>query len=236
MMMAHQREDLSLEDWMASITDEDMELMERGDAGKTQAPDIMEDDTENGTGGVVQPEPLIKMLRQNDPVLHHVDRSFLEYVEKMDDGRMTDEDMELMEREPLIKSNDTFWNHVQDMKDGRMKCQFCGHLFSRNTSISRIKWHLSGESGHGVKICEDVPQEVQEAAGAAIDGTPGRKRKTVSGSRNNEGTIAIDVNMNDRENETGEAAGCWRKFTPWRKIRMDFADDKLNSRICICNF
>jgi disease resistance protein RPS2 len=30
MMMAHQREDLSLEDWMASITDEDMELMERG--------------------------------------------------------------------------------------------------------------------------------------------------------------------------------------------------------------
>jgi hypothetical protein len=90
------------------------------------------------------------------------------------------------------------------MKDGRMKCQFCGHLFSRNTSISRIKWHLSGESGHGVKICEDVPQEVQEAAGAAIDGTPGRKRKTVSGSRNNEGTIAIDVNMNDRENETGE--------------------------------
>jgi disease resistance protein RPS2 len=38
------------------------------------------------------------MLRQNDPVLHHVDRSFLEYVEKMDDGRMTDEDMELMER------------------------------------------------------------------------------------------------------------------------------------------
>jgi disease resistance protein RPS2 len=26
-----------------------------GDAGKTQAPDIMEDDTENGTGGVVQP-------------------------------------------------------------------------------------------------------------------------------------------------------------------------------------
>ncbi|KAG5223837.1 disease resistance protein [Salix suchowensis] len=29
------------------------------------------------------------MLRQNDPVLHHVDRSFWEYVEKMDGGRMS---------------------------------------------------------------------------------------------------------------------------------------------------
>jgi hypothetical protein len=35
---------------------------------------------------------------------------------------------------------------------------------------------------------------------------PGRKRKTVAGSRNNEVTIAIDVDMNDRENGTGEVA------------------------------
>ncbi|KAI5557756.1 hypothetical protein POPTR_018G145554v4 [Populus trichocarpa] len=102
----------------------------------------------------MNPEPLIKMLRQNDPVSHHVDRSFGEYVEKMDDGRM--------------------------------RCKFCRHLFGNGTSISRIKLHLAGVTGRGVKICGQVPQDVQDAALPAIDGRPGRKRKTVAGSRNNE--------------------------------------------------
>ena len=61
----------------------------------------------------------------------------------------------------MVRSNDTFGNHVEDMNG---------------------------------------------AAGAAIDGPPGRKRKTVAGSRNNEATIGIDVNTNDRENGTGEVA------------------------------
>ena len=33
-------------------------------------------------------EPLIKMLRRDGPVLHRVDTSFWEYVEKMDDRSM----------------------------------------------------------------------------------------------------------------------------------------------------
>ncbi|KAG5222664.1 disease resistance protein [Salix suchowensis] len=96
------------------------------------------------------------MLRKNDPILHHVDRSFWEYAEKMDDGRM--------------------------------RCKFCGHVFAEGTSISRIKLHIAGVKHRGVRICGKVPQDVQEAALAAIDGPPEKKLETGAGSSNNEVT------------------------------------------------
>ncbi|KAG5223878.1 disease resistance protein [Salix suchowensis] len=37
------------------------------------------------------------------------------------------------------------------------------------TSLLGIKWHLSGERGHGVRICGQVPKQVQEAARSNID-------------------------------------------------------------------
>ncbi|XP_010999667.1 PREDICTED: probable disease resistance protein At1g61300, partial [Populus euphratica] len=109
------------------------------------------------------------MLRQNDPVSHHVDRSFWEYVEKMDDGRMS--------------------------------CKFCGHCFAKGTSISRIKLHLAGVTGRGVKICGQVPQDVQDAALAAIDGPPEKKLKTVAGSSNNDVTNEISASAQQQNNE-----------------------------------
>jgi disease resistance protein RPS2 len=54
----------------------------------------------------------------------------------------------------MVRSNDPFWRHVEDMNDGSVKCEFCGHLFAKDTSISRIKWHLSGVKGRDVKICK----------------------------------------------------------------------------------
>jgi hypothetical protein len=84
----------------------------------------------------------------------------------------------------MVRSNDLFWNNVEDMNNGGMKCKFSGHLFSENTSIYRIKWHLSGVKGRGVKICEEVPEEVQNVVRAAMDDTPDRKLKTVAGSGN----------------------------------------------------
>jgi len=85
----------------------------------------------------------------------------------------------------MVRSNDPFWNDVEDMNNGGMKCKFCGHLFAENTSISRIKWHLSGVKGRGVKICEKVPEEVRNVVRAAMDGPPEKKLKTVAGSSNN---------------------------------------------------
>ncbi|KAJ6857971.1 hypothetical protein NC652_040488 [Populus alba x Populus x berolinensis] len=109
------------------------------------------------------------MLRQNDPVSHHVDISFWEYVEKMDDGRM--------------------------------RCKFCRHLFAKGTSISRIKFHLAGVTGRGVKTCGPVPQDVQDAAFAAIDGPPEKKLKTVAGSSNNDVTNEISASAQQQNNE-----------------------------------
>ena len=73
------------------------------------------------------------------------------------------------------RSDDPFWKEVEDTNNGSMKCNFCGHLFANGTSISRIKWHFSGERGHGVGICGQVPKEVQEAAFLAMNG--GNKRQ-----------------------------------------------------------
>uniref|UniRef100_A0A6N2KAJ8 BED-type domain-containing protein n=1 Tax=Salix viminalis TaxID=40686 RepID=A0A6N2KAJ8_SALVM len=110
------------------------------------------------------------MLRKNNPVLHHDDRSFWEYAEKMDDGRMV--------------------------------CKFCGQVFAKDTSISRIKFHLAGVKGRGVRICGKVPRDVQDAALAAIDdGPPEKKHKTVASSSNNEVTNAISASAQQQNNE-----------------------------------
>eukprot|EP00258_Populus_trichocarpa_P031679 XP_024447698.1 probable disease resistance protein At4g27220 isoform X2 [Populus trichocarpa] len=101
----------------------------------------------------------------------------------------------------MVRSNDPFWNDVEDMNDGSMKCKFCGHPFAKDTSISRIKWHLSGVKSRGVKICKHVPEEVQDAARAAIDGPPEKKRKTAAGSSNNEVINPISASAQEQNNE-----------------------------------
>ncbi|XP_034903984.1 disease resistance protein At4g27190-like [Populus alba] len=99
------------------------------------------------------------------------------------------------------RSDDPFWKEVEDMNGGSMKCKFCGHLFANGTSISRIKWHLSGERGHGVEICCQVPKEVQGAAFLAMRG--GNKRHKDIAMR--EGSFQhVDRSVDAHENR-GEA-------------------------------
>nr|XP_034914299.1 probable disease resistance protein At4g27220 [Populus alba] len=78
----------------------------------------------------------------------------------------------------MVGSKDPFWNYIEDRADGSMKCKFCPHTFANKTSISRIKWHLSGEEGHNVAICHGVPKEVQEAAWKAMCGGNKRRKST----------------------------------------------------------
>ncbi|KAL9344240.1 hypothetical protein Peur_061915 [Populus x canadensis] len=101
----------------------------------------------------------------------------------------------------MVLPKGPFWEHVQDMNDGSMRCKFCGHLFAKDTSISRIKCHLSGMRGRGVKICKDVPEEVQDAALATIDGPPEKILKTVAGSSNNEATNTIAASAQEQNSE-----------------------------------
>uniref|UniRef100_A0A6N2N2A8 BED-type domain-containing protein n=1 Tax=Salix viminalis TaxID=40686 RepID=A0A6N2N2A8_SALVM len=89
-----------------------------------------------------------------------------------------------------VRPNDPFWNYVEDMNDGSKMCKFCGHLFAKDTSISRIKWHLSGETGHGVGICGQVPKEVQEATFLAMHGDNKIHKSTPSSSNVNDYTIS----------------------------------------------
>eukprot|EP00258_Populus_trichocarpa_P031890 XP_024447909.1 disease resistance protein SUMM2-like [Populus trichocarpa] len=86
----------------------------------------------------------------------------------------------------MVGSNDPFWNYVEYRADGRMKCKFCPHTYAKDTSISRIKWHLSRERGHNVAICPGVTTEVQEKAFLAICGGNKRQKSTASSVNVNE--------------------------------------------------
>jgi len=107
----------------------------------------------------------------------------------------------------MVRSDDPFWNDVEGIDNGGMKCKFCGHQFAKDTSITRIKWHLSGVKRRGVKICNHVPEEVQDAARAAIDGPPEKKLKTAAGSSNNEVSNPISASAQEQNNEVMSQEG-----------------------------
>jgi len=86
----------------------------------------------------------------------------------------------------MVGSNDPFWNYIEKKSDGSMECKFCQHTWANKTSISRFKWHLSGEERHGVAICREVTKEVQEAAFLAM--CCGNKRHKITAS---------SINVND---------------------------------------
>jgi len=101
----------------------------------------------------------------------------------------------------MVQSNDPFWHHVEEMK-----CLYCGHQFAKDTSISRIKWHLSGEKGHGVAICREVPKLVQEAAFQAMHG--GNKRhKSIASSSNVNDNVIPTTPQERKNNEVDNLAG-----------------------------
>ncbi|XP_034902512.2 probable disease resistance protein At1g61300 [Populus alba] len=100
----------------------------------------------------------------------------------------------------MVQSTDPFWHHVEEMK-----CMHCGRQFPNDTSISRIKWHLSGEKGHGVAICERVPKQVQEAAFLAMHGANKRHKSIASSSNVNDN--AISTTPQEQNNEVDNLAG-----------------------------
>jgi disease resistance protein RPS2 len=105
----------------------------------------------------------------------------------------------------MAKRKDRFWDHVEKLDDGRFNCTFCGFQFSAATSISRIKWHLSGEEGRGVAICEGVPQQVQEAA--FLDMRHCNKRHKGIASSSNFNDNAISTTPQEQNNEVDNVAG-----------------------------
>ncbi|XP_034899408.1 probable disease resistance protein At4g27220 [Populus alba] len=105
----------------------------------------------------------------------------------------------------MAKRKDRFWDHVEKLDDGRFICTFCGFKFAAATSISRIKWHLSGEEGHGVAVCGQVPQQVQEAA--FLDMRHCNKRHKGIASSSNFNDNAIPTTPQEQNNEVDNVAG-----------------------------
>ena len=101
----------------------------------------------------------------------------------------------------MVGANDPFWNYIEYMADDRMKCSFCPHTYAIKTSISRIKWHLSGEERRGVAICRKVTKEVQEEALKAMRGGNKRHRSTTSSINVNDHGISTCPQEQNIENE-----------------------------------
>ncbi|XP_010999683.1 PREDICTED: probable disease resistance protein At4g27220 [Populus euphratica] len=115
----------------------------------------------------------------------------------------------------MVQSKDPFWHYVEEMK-----CIYCGHQFARGTSISRIKWHLSGEKRQGVEICDKVTEDVQEAAFLAMHGANKRHKSIASSSNVNDNAISTapqEQNNNEVDNLAGDAG------TTQAADRMDHA-------------
>uniref|UniRef100_A0A6N2KR20 NB-ARC domain-containing protein n=1 Tax=Salix viminalis TaxID=40686 RepID=A0A6N2KR20_SALVM len=98
-------------------------------------------------------------------------------------------------------SRDPFWNYVEEKDDESMICMFCQRRWANKIPISRLKWHLSGEEGHGVAICCGVTKEVQEEALKAMRGGNKRHKSTTSSINVNDRGISTCPQEQDIENE-----------------------------------
>ncbi|XP_073262954.1 uncharacterized protein [Populus alba] len=129
------------------------------------------------------------------------------------------------------RSDDPFWKEVKDMNDGSMKCKFCGHLFAKDTSISRIKWHFSGERGHGVGICGQVPKEVQEAAFLAMRGGYKRHKGIASLSNVNDYAISTCPQEQDKAVLGNLAGDAGRMQVGVQGMEQGVGPERIHSRL-----
>jgi disease resistance protein RPS2 len=100
----------------------------------------------------------------------------------------------------MVRPNDPFWDYVEKMTGGLLKCMFCEYIFAAATSISRIKSHFAGVKGRGINVCAKVPKDIQEAASLAIYGTK-KKRKTMPSSSNNGVANMISTSSQEEKKE-----------------------------------
>ncbi|KAI4353318.1 hypothetical protein L6164_002277 [Bauhinia variegata] len=65
------------------------------------------------------------------------------------------------------RKKDPIWDHVEKLNNKVFKCKYCGEEFAGGAS--RIKSHLFGIEGKGIRKCIRVPKDVQIAASSAFD-------------------------------------------------------------------
>eukprot|EP00258_Populus_trichocarpa_P031777 XP_024447796.1 probable disease resistance protein At4g27220 isoform X1 [Populus trichocarpa] len=122
----------------------------------------------------------------------------------------------------MARQNDPFWDFVGKLDGGRFNCTFCGYKYAAATSITRIKWHLSGVQGRGVAICRQVPEDVQEAAFQAVHGANKRHKSNVND--NPFPTTPQEQNNNEVDNLAGDAGTIQAPDTMIQAIGMFLND------------
>nr|XP_034914295.1 probable disease resistance protein At4g27220 [Populus alba] len=109
-------------------------------------------------------------------------------------------------------------------RNGSMKCMFCPHTYTIKTSISRIKWHLSGETGHGVAICRGVTKEVQEAAFQAAN-----KRQKITASSVTVNDCGISTCPQEQNIEINLVGGIGRVQRELQVVEPEVGEERISS-------
>ncbi|KAG5224090.1 disease resistance protein [Salix suchowensis] len=106
-----------------------------------------------------------------------------------------------------------------------MICVFCQRRWAINTSISRIKWHLSREEGRGVTICRGVTKEVQEEALKAMRSGNKRHKSTTSSINVNDRGIPQEQNI-ENENMGGDTGRVVREV---EVVEVGVGEERISS-------
>ncbi|KAI4353326.1 hypothetical protein L6164_002286 [Bauhinia variegata] len=64
------------------------------------------------------------------------------------------------------RKKDPIWDHVEKLNDKEFKCKKCGEKFAGGAS--RIKAHLLGIEGKGIRTCHGIPEDVQLATSSRV--------------------------------------------------------------------
>ncbi|KAI4353337.1 hypothetical protein L6164_002296 [Bauhinia variegata] len=64
------------------------------------------------------------------------------------------------------RKKDPIWDHVEKLNDKEFKCKKCGEKFAGGAS--RIKAHLLGIEGKGIRTCDGIPKDVQLATSSTF--------------------------------------------------------------------
>ncbi|KAL3748404.1 hypothetical protein ACJRO7_009618 [Eucalyptus globulus] len=80
----------------------------------------------------------------------------------------------------MPKDRDPFRKYVDDSKNRKWKCKFCGAEFAGSTP--RIRVHLAGIPGYGIKACEKVEDPVRAEALETFDGKGSGLDKSTRGT------------------------------------------------------
>ncbi|KAI6683021.1 hypothetical protein NL676_028934 [Syzygium grande] len=80
---------------------------------------------------------------------------------------------------------DPFRQYVEAVENNKWRCGFCGNKYSGGAT--RIRAHLAGKPGHGIKDCEKVDDRVKEEARQTFNGK-GSMLAISTGGTSGEGT------------------------------------------------